>query len=403
LPRPKVLALILAGGEGGRLDLLTEERPKPVLPFAGVYRLIDVVLSNCTHSGISDVWVLQQYQAHPLSEHLTNGRPWDLDRTRGGLRIVQPFLGRRESGWYRGNADAIHRNRAAIRAFHPDVLLTLSADHVYRLDYTSVVRAHQESGAEVTMVTTTVERRSAGRFGVVRADGSGRITDYSHKPDDPRSETVATEVFAFSPGPLLELLEGLAQMDDDEPGDLGEEVLPRLVERGRARAFELDGYWRDVGTVESYWEGHMDLLGEDPRLRIDDPAWPLLTATGPRPPAHVHADARIEDSLISPGCVIRGCVVHSVLAPGVSVREGAIVRDSIVLHDSSIDSDASVACAIVDMDVAIGKAAQVGEHDAGAPGSQPSIALLGRKSRVDPGARVQAQEAVGPGDTKTAR
>jgi glucose-1-phosphate adenylyltransferase len=387
LPRPKVLALILAGGEGGRLDLLTDERPKPVLPFAGVYRLIDIALSNCAHSGLSDVWVLQQYQPHPLSDHLTNGRPWDLDRTRGGLRILQPFLGRRGSGWFRGNADAIHRQRGAIRAFAPDVLLTLSSDHVYRLDYTTVVRAHVDANAEVTMVTTTVGRESAGRFGVVKADSSGRISDYWHKPDEPRSDTVATEVFAFAPGPLLELLDALAQAEDDGPGDLGEQVLPRLVARGRARAFPLEGYWRDVGTVESYWEGHMDLLGDEPRLRLDDPAWPILTPSGLRPPAHIHSDARIEDSLVSPGCIVRGHVVRSVLAPGVVVETGAAVRESVVLHDARLEQFALVERSIVDERALLGSEARIGIP---AEGVEGEITLVGRSTRIPHGAALPA-------------
>jgi glucose-1-phosphate adenylyltransferase len=378
LPRPRVLALILAGGEGGRLDLLTEERPKPVLPFAGVYRLIDVVLSNCTHSGISDVWVLQQYQAHPLSEHLTNGRPWDLDRTRGGLRIVHPFLGRRESGWYRGNADAIHRNRAAIRAFHPDVLLTLSADHVYRLDYATVVGEHVDSGAAVTMVTTTVAREAASRFGVVRVDGSGRVSGYDHKPKQPRGETVATEVFAFEPGILLELLDGLAE-EGDGPGDLGDVVLPRLVQSGRARAHALDGYWRDVGTVDAYWECHQELLGDRPPIDLDDREWPVLTRAPARhASARVLPDASVSASMLAPGAEVAGTVQRSVISRGAVVERGAVVRESVLLPGAIVRSGAQVVRSVVDDGVQIGRDARIG-----ADGGE--IALVGLRARVDDG------------------
>jgi glucose-1-phosphate adenylyltransferase len=195
--RPRVLALVLAGGEGGRLGPLTDERAKPALPFAGVYRLIDFPLSNCLHSGIGDVWVIQQYEPHELTRQLANGRPWDLDRTRGGLRILHPYLGDSESGWYSSNADAIYRNRDVIAEQDPDVLLVLSADHIYKLDYADVVARHVDSAAAVTMVTTVVAKEEASRYGVVHVDADERVTGFEYKPDSPASDVVTTEVFAY--------------------------------------------------------------------------------------------------------------------------------------------------------------------------------------------------------------
>lgn len=333
-----MLGLILAGGEGGRLMPLTEGRAKPVLPFGGVYRLIDFPLSNCHHSRVSDVWVIQQYEAHTLSEHLANGRPWDLDRTWGGMRVVHPTTGDEESGFYEGNADAIHRNREAIERFDPELVLVLSADAVYRLDYEEVLKRHRERGAEATAVTTVKPAEEASRLGTVTVDSTGLVTAFEYKPEEPRSEIVTTEVFVYDARVLLDTLAEL-EREDEELSDFGHALLPRLVERGKTWAHDLGGYWRDVGTLESYWQAHMDLLEPEPRLRLDDPEWPILTRAVQRAPARVDASARIEGSLISPGCWIRGRVSRSVLGPGVVVDEGVEVVDSVVLGNSRIAAD----------------------------------------------------------------
>jgi glucose-1-phosphate adenylyltransferase len=346
---PRVLALVLAGGEGGRLAPLTDERAKPALPFAGVYRLIDFPLSNCLHSGIGDVWVIQQYEPHELARQLANGRPWDLDRTRGGLRILHPYLGDSESGWYEGNADAIYRNREVIADHDPDVLLVLSADHVYKLDYADVIADQLESGAAVTMVTTNVATEEASRYGVVQVDREGLVCEFEYKPDDPAGDLVTTEVFAYDARRLLRTLDDLA--DDGESSglrDFGHEILPQLVNEGAARAYQLDGYWRDVGTIEAYWRAHMELLETEPRLRLDDPAWPILTAGLQRPPARIEGSATIDASLVAGGAQVRGTVMRSVISPGVVIEEGAEVRDAVLLHDSYVGAGARVTRAILD-------------------------------------------------------
>ena len=363
MPRERVLALVLAGGEGGRLGALTEQRAKPALPFGGVYRLIDFPLSNCAHSSISDVWVLQQYQPHSLSSHIANGRPWDLDRTYGGLRLLQPYLGRSESGWYRGNADAIYRNKTEIELFEADVLLVLSADHVYKLDYGAVLEAHREREAEVTLVTTEVARDEASRFGVVEVDGD-RVVGFDYKPDEPRGGVVTTEVFAYDAGALLEALGDLAPEDDDDDEggsleDFGDELLPMLVERGRAFEYRLPGYWRDVGTLASYWAAHMELLGREPPLELDDPAWPILTWSVQRPPARVAAGSSVGESMLSPGCEVGGRVERSVLGPGVVVEAGAEVVESVLLADVVVARGARLERAIVDEGARVGRGAGV--------------------------------------------
>ncbi|MDQ3670266.1 MAG: glucose-1-phosphate adenylyltransferase [Actinomycetota bacterium] len=374
--QPKVLALILAGGEGGRLDVLTEERAKPAVPYGGLYRLIDFPLSNCRHSGVADVWVLQQYQPHSLTEHLANGRPWDLDRTHGGLRALHPYLGRSESGWYEGNADAIYSNKAEIRGFGADLLLVLSADHVYKLDYGAVVDGHLEARADVTLVTTEVSLEEASRFGVVEVD-DGRVTEFAYKPEDPKSGIVTTEVFVYDVGTLMDALDELADDGGGESGleDFGDALLPRLVSEGRVREHRLESYWRDVGTVESYWQGHMDLVASEPAFVLDDPAWPVLTWATQRPPARIEGSARIDASLVSPGCTVRGEVVRSVLSPGVVVEKGAVVRDSVLLHDTVVKRAATVERAILDAQVCVASGAEIGDGE--------EIAVVGR-DRVDP-------------------
>jgi glucose-1-phosphate adenylyltransferase len=392
LTRPRVLALVLAGGEGERLDVLTAERAKPAIPFAGVYRLIDFTLSNCRHSGIGDVWVLQQYEPGILTEHLANGRPWDLDRTHGGFRVLHPHLGRAESGWYRGNADALWRNIEDVRRFDPELVLVLSADHVYTLDYGEAIARHRAAEAGVTLVTTRVAQAQASRFGVVRVAGDGRVEEYVYKPEKPSSDVVATEVFVFDVRTLLESLEELAAAADEEDGltDLGDQLLPRLAAEGRAVEHRLEGYWRDVGTVESYLDAHRELVADNSGLDLERPEWPILTWGTQRPPARISPNARIADALVSPGSRIEGAIVRSVLAPGVVVEAGAEVRDAVILHDATIRAGARIENAIVDEGVEIGSDATVG----GSPGE---ATLVGRRARVARGARLAAGERIEPG------
>ncbi|HSH23376.1 MAG TPA: glucose-1-phosphate adenylyltransferase family protein [Acidimicrobiales bacterium] len=358
----RVLAIVMAGGAGSRLAPLTDRRAKPAVPYAGVYRLIDFPLSNCAHSGIDDVWVAQQYQPHALAEHLAGGRPWDLDRTRGGLQVLFPHLGDAESGWHQGNADAIHRNRSLVRKFDPDVVLVLSSDHIYTLDYRTVVEAHCDRGAELTMVTTVQPEHEVGRFGNVDVDDDGRVRQFRYKPDEPLSDVVTTEVFAFDAGVVLDAVEELGGSGDDGGlEDLGDDLLPYFVDRGRTWAHPLDGYWRDVGTVASYWSSHLDLLGADPVFSLDDPRWPILTAATPRAPARLWGSASVDDALVAPGCVVAGDVWRSVLGPGVVVEEGATVRSSVLLEDTVVRAGATVSGAICDMASRIGRGASVGQ------------------------------------------
>lgn len=398
MKRDRVLVLILAGGAGGRLGVLTERRAKPAMPFGGTLRLIDFSLSNCLHSGLTDVWVIEQYQLHSLNDHLANGRPWDLDRTYGGLQVLPPYVedddgesekSGKQGGFAKGNADAIYRQRKLIGEFAPDLILVLSADHVYKLDYRDVIEQHRTSGADVTLVTTRLPPgEAASRFGVVQTRPDGHVTDFAYKPKKPQGDQITAEVFVYDAQKLLGTLDEIAS-GGGELKDYGDELLPRLVKAGNARAFPLAGYWRDVGTVESYWRAHMDLLASKAELALDDPAWPILTYGAQRLPAHLLSKSRVEESLISPGCSVNGTVLNSVLAPGVVVEEGAQVQDSILLHGATIKAGARVRRSIVDEKAEIGGQAEIG--------GEGDLTVVGSGVRVSAGRRIAAGEELSPG------
>jgi glucose-1-phosphate adenylyltransferase len=352
--------LVLAGGAGGRLDLLTRHRAKPAVPFGGTHRLVDFPLSNCLHAGMTDVWVVEQFNPVSLNDHLNNGRPWDLDRTTGGLLMLHPHRGDDREGWHQGTADALWRQAQLIREFGPDALVVVSADAVYRLDYERVVAEHRESGATATMVTTEVDQDDAGRYGVVEV-AEGRVTTYAYKPDDPSTSLVSNEVFVFDPTAVLDLLEELGEdAGADGLEDLGDDVLPRIVADGGAREHRMTSYWRDVGTVEAYWEAHMDLLADQPGIDLDDAAWPIRTRGGRLAGARLLPSCDLHDAIVAPGTVVGGSVSRSVLSSGVIVEAGAIVRDSVLLPGSRVVAGAHVVRSVIDDDVTVGAGAHVG-------------------------------------------
>jgi len=380
---PKVLVLVLAGGKGSRLELLTETRAKPAVPFAGVYRLIDFPLSNCEHSSIADVWVSVQYQPQSVSEHLANGRPWDLDRTTGGLMMLPPFQGSERGGWTEGTADGLWRQAELVRQFAPDALVVVSSDAVYKLDYRDVVDAHLGSGAEVTMVTTEVEPDDAARYGIVQLGDDGKVADYAYKPDEPATTTATNEVFVFSPTPTLDRLEALnAEVGEDGLEDLGHHLLPAQTKDGLARAYPLSGYWRDVGTVESYWQAHRDFLSEDPPIDLDELSWPIHTRGGRHSAGRVLDGATVDGSLLSGGTRVAGRVSGSVLSPGVVVEEGATVVDSVLLPGVRVRAGATVTRAVLDDNVVVGERATVG--------GDGDITLVGREATVPDGDELPA-------------
>jgi glucose-1-phosphate adenylyltransferase len=377
---PRILVLVLAGGAGGRLELLTEQRAKPAVPFAGVYRLIDFPLSNCQHSAIADVWVSVQFHPTSLSDHLANGRPWDLDRTAGGLMMLPPFQGTDRGGWVSGTANLLWRQADLIREFGADALVVVSSDAVYKLDYREVVESHLGSGAEVTMVTTEVEADDASRYGIVQVDGE-RVTDYAYKPDEPATTTATNEVFVFTPEATLDRLEALDdELGEDGLEDLGSHLLPAQTSDGLARAYPLQGYWRDVGTVPAYWQAHRDFLSAEPPIDLDDPAWPVHTRGGRHSAARVLPGALVDESLVSGGTRVAGEVRGSVLSPGVVVEKGATVVDSVLLPGVRVRAGARVVRSVLDDRVDVGERAVVG--------GDGDVTLVGRQARVEAGSEV---------------
>ena len=379
---PRTLVIVLAGGAGGRLELLTSNRAKPAVPFGGTHRLIDFPLSNCLHAGITDVWVVEQFNAVSLSDHLANGRPWDLDRTTGGLLVLHPQPGDKGEGWHQGTADALWRQAPLVRQFAPDAMVVVSADAVYRLDYELVVREHRESGAIATLVTIEVDEAEAGRYGVVQVQ-DGRVTGYVSKPDQPSGRLVSNEVFVFDPGPVLEMLDELGDdAGDDGLEDLGDDLLPRIVDGGGAREHRMTSYWRDVGTVDAYWESHQDLLRDPPGIDLDDPAWPIRTRGGGLAAARILPLGDVQDALLAPGAIVGGTVTNSVLSSGVVVEPGAVVRDSVLLPGAHVAADALVVRSIIDDEVRIGRDARVGGDDA--------VTLVGLRAQVPEGGVIAA-------------
>lgn len=327
---PRTLALVLAGGKGSRMGCLTEDRPKPTLPVGGTYRLIDISLSNLAHSHISHIGLVQQYLPHPLNNYVSAGRPWDLDRNHGGLQVLPPFEGGPGEGFAEGNADAVHRQRDIIREHDPEIVIVLSADHLYTMNFLEAITTHLDHDADLTIVTTQVEE-SAARYGVVTVDDAGRVTDFEYKPDEPSGNLVTTEVFLYRASTLLETLDRL-HAEVGELGDYGEHLVPWLVENATVVEHRHTGYWMDLGTLQSYWTAHMQLLdGEGATL--DDPDWPILSAQPQRVPAHLGSTASVSDSLLTAGSRVRGTVEHSVIGTGVVVEEGATVVNSVLLDD----------------------------------------------------------------------
>jgi glucose-1-phosphate adenylyltransferase len=408
---PRILALVQAGGAGSRMDVLTRETPKPALPFAGAFRLIDIPLSNLRNSGISDVWVSVQYLGQALSEVMANGKPWDLDRHRGGFRVIMPEQAGppTEEGFVSGNAEELLSNRDAIRRHRADAVLVLSADHVYRLDYAEVVAEHLRLGAECTVVTTEVGVEDASHHAVVITDEDTRVVGVDYKPAEPAGTMVATEVFVYQPDALIEVLEQLlramsvaaAESGDNDPedgselGDFGEHLLPAMIERGKVHAHRLSGYWRDLGRPEAYLAAHRELLAG--AVPLFDADWPITTTVERRAPARLHLGCSVADSMIADGCEILGSVRNSVLGPGVVVEAGGQVRDSVIFADVTVRSGATVDWAIVGHDCEIGSGAKVGAANPREISDPELLALLGADCRVEPGAQVPAGSRLEPG------
>jgi len=387
-------AVILAGGEGSRLGILTAKRAKPAVPFAGKYRIIDFTLSNCVNSGIFDVMILAQYRPHSLIEHIGVGAPWDLNRSiSGGVSVHTPYKARGSSDWYLGTADAVQQNFLFIKRGAPDNVLILSGDHIYAMDYSRMIAFHQERQADLTIASIRVPLAEASRFGILGVDDQLRVISFIEKPPEPPSDLANMGVYLFNTAVLDKALwEDHNRIDSTH--DFGKDLLPRLVTEGkRVFAFPYDGYWVDVGTINSYWQAHMDLLASPPSMDLNDRRWIIHTRTEERPPARFSWGAQLIDSMISDGCVIEsGAVIErSILSPGVRVQTGAVVRESILLTDTIVGPEACLEQVITDKKVLIQRGARLGELR-----SQPLIPAIGKHAVIPAGMVVEPGALIGP-------
>jgi glucose-1-phosphate adenylyltransferase len=392
----KTRAVILAGGEGSRLGVLTAKRTKPAVPFAGRYRIIDFTLSNCVNSNIFDVMILAQYRPHSLIEHIGGGAPWDLNRDfTGGMSILTPYKARTSSDWYLGTADAVQQNFLMIKRGPPDLVLILSGDHIYTMDYQKMIAFHHQREADLTIATIQVPKEEASRFGILGLDHDGRVTDFIEKPVDPPSNQVNMGVYLFSASVLDRALWKDHQRTDSSH-DFGKDILPSLVQAGkRIFAYPYDGYWVDVGTVESYWKAQLDLLNVPPPVDLNDRSWIIHTRTEERPPAFISKGTVIEDSLVTDGCWIEegAKIVRSVLSPGVRVGAGAYINESVVLTDTTIEADARIEHSVIDKRVLVCKGALVGSYQ---QGETPLIAMIGKNTTIPANMVIESGAVIGP-------
>ena len=345
--RKECIAMLLAGGQGSRLGALTKTIAKPAVSFGGKYRIIDFTLSNCAHADIDTVGVLTQYRPYLLNSYIGTGSAWGLDASTGGVSILPPYATQTGGRWYEGTADAIYRNLAYIRLYHPNYVLILSGDHIYRMDYRKMLRLHKEKEADLTVSVMRVPLQEASAFGVMSLDDQGRITAFEEKPQEPKSDLVSMGIYIFN----TDVLEQALLEDSGREGsahDFGKNIIPALLAQGkRLFGYEFSGFWKDVGTVSSYHETSMDLLSAQPKFELDDPEFPIYSNTNISPPHYIGYDAVVENSIVGSGARILGTVIHSVISVDCTVEAEAVVKDSVLLPGAAVREGAVVTNAIL--------------------------------------------------------
>ncbi|MDI9546510.1 MAG: sugar phosphate nucleotidyltransferase [Chloroflexota bacterium] len=358
----RAFAMIMAGGLSEDLSVLTEVRSEPAVPFGGKFRLIDFPLSNCVNSDIYNVAVLTQYKPRSLNDHIEIGKPWDLDRASGGVRLLQPYRGGPYGDWQRGTADAVRRNLDFVELQSEEHILILAGDHIYLMDYRPMLHQHLQTKADLTVAVRRVNLYETHRFGIVSVGSEQRIADFQEKPKRTRETLASMGIYIFRKQALIDILQ------DTDYVDFGKNVLPAMLKgSGEVYAYPFPGYWADVGTVQAYWEANMSLLSESPALDLYDPEWVVHTRSQERAPSKIGPNAHVEGNLLSNGCRVYGEVQRSVLSPGVYVAEGAIVRDSVILNDTSIEAGAVVDRCIIDKGVTVRAGAKVGDGEDNTP------------------------------------
>lgn len=392
IKKKDMVAMLLAGGQGSRLGVLTKDVAKPAVPFGGKYRIIDFPLSNCINSDIDTIGVLTQYQPMELNAYIGNGQPWDLDRMYGGVRILPPYVRGKEGEWYKGTANAIYQNISYIEQYAPDYVIVLSGDHVYKMNYRWMLEHHIEKGSDCTIAVLEVPLEEASRFGVMNTDEDLRITEFEEKPPHPKSNLASMGVYIFS----WPVLKKYLIRDEEDPGsskDFGKDVIPSMLADGmRLFAYKYLGYWKDVGTIESLWEANMDLLKENISLELYDPRWKIYARNANLPPQHIGHHASLHNCHISEGCKIEGTVEDSIIFPNVTVCKGAVVKNSVLMSATVVEEDAQVHYAIVAEGVLVGCGASLGAD--AAQHAVPPISVVEDHVRIQDGAVIKAGTVV---------
>ena len=388
--KKECVAMLLAGGQGSRLYALTQKTAKPSVSYGGKYRIIDFPLSNCINSGVDTVGVLTQYRPLLLNEYIGNGLPWDLDRTYGGVQILAPYQGQSGADWYKGTANAIWQNMEFINRYDAKYVLILSGDHIYKMDYAKMLAYHKQTNADCTIAVIDVPIEEASRFGIMSTNDDGSIYKFSEKPKNPDSTKASMGIYIFTKDKLQKYLEE-DSLDPASSNDFGKNIIPNMLAAGeRMMAYSFEGYWKDVGTIQSLWEANMDLLGANPELSLSEESWRIYSRHTAQPPQYISGDAIVENASVTAGCEIYGTVKNSVLGAGVYVGKGAVVVDSVLMNGVSVGDGACVKYSILDENVSIGKKATVGEARETASG----IAVVGAgiaiadEQKIDAGAMI---------------
>ncbi|TLS37511.1 glucose-1-phosphate adenylyltransferase [Pseudalkalibacillus caeni] len=361
--KKKCVAMLLAGGQGTRLGLLTKKLAKPAVPFGGKYRIIDFTLSNCSNSGIDTVGVLTQYQPYILNSYIGIGSSWELDRKNGGVSVLPPYLGQEGGEWYKGTANAIYQNMYYIEQYDPEYVLVISGDHIYKMDYSNLIRFHEDNDAEATIGVLQVPWEEASRFGIMNTEQDNRIIEFDEKPAHPKTNLASMGIYIFNWKVLKEYL-----IDDDRnpisSNDFGKDIIPAMLHDNRSLyAYSFEGYWKDVGTIQSLWEANMDLLEDKPELDLYDPSWKIYSVNPNKPAQFIAPQATVKRSLVNEGCVVHGDIFHSVLFYGVHVGIGSLIKDSIIMPDVKIGANVTINRSIIASGSVIKDGAVIGSED----------------------------------------
>lgn len=360
MQKKEIIAMILAGGQGSRLGILTKKIAKPAVPFGGKYRIIDFALSNCSNSGIDTVGVLTQYQPFILNSHIGIGSPWDLDRRNGGVSLLPPFMEEHGGNWYKGTANAIYQNIGFVDFYDPEYVLILSGDHIYKMDYSKMLAYHKENNADATIAVIEVPFEEASRFGIMNTKEDNNIYEFEEKPKNPKSNKASMGIYIFNWAVLKKFLKE-DEADKESSNDFGKNIIPKMLTSGKKMvAYPFEGYWKDVGTVESLWEANMDLIRDDNELNIHDNSWKIYSVNPTRPAQYIGPGANVKGSLIVEGCVILGEVKNSILFPGVYVGKNTKIVDSVIMTNTKIGDNITIQKAIIGTDVTVRKNCKIG-------------------------------------------